>query len=282
MSRLQTTARALAPAIAIAAALTCGGHATADSLEKLSENFDADALPAGWTRINNSSGDPFSNKSWFKPNVDGDGLAFLADDHVPNVDSTLNTYFAANLDSTTVDYNGTISNWLIGPPLEFNNGDTISFITRTITGSKYPDRLQLRFGEGNSASPAERPTSGFNFANADVDVGNFTTQLLLQRRNSVGDPVGLPTLGVNPNLQGGGYPEEWTKYTATFAGLSGPTTGRFAFRYFVTDAGQLDDYGNVVGVDRVTVTAVPEPAAYLMMALGLGAIGLRRLRATRS
>jgi hypothetical protein len=40
----------------------------------------------------------------------------------------------------------------------------------------------------------------------------------------------------------------------------------------------------VIGIDSLRITPaapVPEPATYLMMALGLGAIGLRRMRAMR-
>lgn len=261
MSRLQTVARALAPAVAIAAALTCGGRAAADSLPKMSEGFEANTLPAGWTRINNSSGNVSSSRNWFK-------VVSLADDPLPfdAEAGSVNSYFQANIDSTTSFEDGTISNWLIGPSMEFANGDTISFFTRTASGSNYPDRLQLRFGQGLAPTPAARPLAGFDFTNGDADVGDFTTVLV----------------EVNPNLDLGGYPEDWTEYSFRFTGLSGPTTGKFAFRYFVTDAGQFDDNANVVGVDTVTVTAaVPEPAAYLMMALGMGVIGLRRMRATR-
>jgi hypothetical protein len=49
-------------------------------------------------------------------------------------------------------------------------------------------------------------------------------------------------------------------------------SGRFAFRY----AGPADTL-NYVGLDTVSVvTAVPEPASWMMLALGLGLLTLLR------
>jgi len=66
------------------------------------------------------------------------------------------------------------------------------------------------------------------------------------------------------------YPTSWTAFTATL-NLEG--SGRFGFRY-LGDAAALD----YIGVDNVSVlTAVPEPASWLMLALGLaGVAALRR------
>jgi hypothetical protein len=65
----------------------------------------------------------------------------------------------------------------------------------------------------------------------------------------------------------------WTKYSVTLAGQGAGTIGRFAFEYF-GDA----DASNYIGIDTVTVTAVPEPGTYALMALGLAAIALSRRR----
>jgi hypothetical protein len=66
-----------------------------------------------------------------------------------------------------------------------------------------------------------------------------------------------------------GYPTDWQQYTAT---ISNTGSGRFAFRYL----GPADTL-NYVGLDTVSVvTAVPEPAHWMMLALGLGMITLLR------
>ena len=68
------------------------------------------------------------------------------------------------------------------------------------------------------------------------------------------------------------YPDSWTAFNATL-NLEG--SGRFAFRY-LGDAAALD----YIGVDSVKVlTAVPEPSSWLMIALGLAAVGTLRRKA---
>lgn len=57
------------------------------------------------------------------------------------------------------------------------------------------------------------------------------------------------------------YPGSWQQFTADLS-LSG--SGRFAFRYLG------DATANYIGIDSVTVSAVPEPSAWLMLGLGLG------------
>jgi hypothetical protein len=67
------------------------------------------------------------------------------------------------------------------------------------------------------------------------------------------------------------YPTSWEQFSAS-VDVSGP--GRFAFRY-LGDAAAL----NYVGLDSVrVVSAVPEPGAYLMLVMGLGALAIRRRR----
>ena len=54
-------------------------------------------------------------------------------------------------------------------------------------------------------------------------------------------------------------------------------TGRFAFRY----TGEAS-VANYIGIDTVSVTAVPEPSTYAMMGLGLAALALVRRRAKKA
>jgi hypothetical protein len=163
-----------------------------------------------------------------------------------------NSYAAANLNSAGGTAPSTISNWLITPTMSYASGDTLSFFTRTEAGSEFPDRLEVRFS----------PVGGTNVGTTETSVGTFTSLLLT----------------VNPSLTTTGYPGAWTQYSVA---LPAAATGAFAFRYFVTNAGPFGSNSNYIGIDTLTVTAVPEPAAWLLMALGLGAITLRRSQAKR-
>lgn len=65
----------------------------------------------------------------------------------------------------------------------------------------------------------------------------------------------------------------WTQYSVT---LPNAATGRIAFEYIVGNA----DNANYIGLDTVQISAVPEPATYGLMALGLlGIAALRRRQA---
>jgi hypothetical protein len=140
--------------------------------------------------------------------------------------------FAANSGAATdyiaVTYNSvtganTISNWLFAPNRTFSNGDVIKFYTRT-TGGTYPDRLQLRLST-NGAS--------VNAGATNVSVGDFTTLLL----------------DINPTLVAANYPSTWTQYTVAISGLASPTSGRVAFRYFVTNGGPTGANSDYIGLD---------------------------------
>lgn len=148
---------------------------------------------------------------------------------------------------------GTISTWIISPELLLQNGDTVSFWTRVPTdGGLFPDRLQLRMSTAGSSTDVG--------ATAD-SVGDFTTLLL----------------SVNPNLTTTDYPEVWTEFSTTITGLGGPTNGRLAFRYFVTDAGPSGFNSNYIGIDTFSHVSVPEPATVVLA--GLALLGATRRRA---
>jgi len=232
MSQHSIRFRASIPAIAAAMSLAAVGASAAT----LTEGFDS-VVPAGWTVTNNSA--PVGTTNWFQGNAAVFGSQTGA----------ANSYAGANFNSTGGV--GEISTWLISPTLSFNNGDTLSFWSRTAVNSFWPDRLEVRFSS----------LGGTDVGTTATSVGSFTSLLL----------------SINPNLQLSGYPESWTQYSATISGLSGATNGAIAFRYFVSDAGTIGSNSNYIGIDTVSITAaVPEPSTWALMALGLGVAALRR------
>ncbi|MES2160483.1 MAG: choice-of-anchor J domain-containing protein [Pseudomonadota bacterium] len=199
-------------------------------------------VPTGWTVVNNSV--PLGVTAWFQ----GNPTVFTSQQ------GAANSYLGSNFN------NGAgladISDWLILPTSTYHNGDTLSFYTRTATDSPYPDRLEVRFSN----------VGGANVGHSASSVGTFSSLLL----------------SVNNDQDVGGYPEEWTKYSVTLSGLSGATNGAFAFRYSVTDGGPAGDNSNYIGLDTVSISAVPEPSTYLMLGAGLGLVGLARKRKAKA
>jgi len=120
------------------------------------------------------------------------------------------------------------------------NGSTLEFWTRTIEGSTYPDRLELRLSTNGASTNVG---SGIN------DAGDFSNLLL----------------SINPDLQTGGYPDTgWTMYAVTLSGLpDAGVNGRIAFRYYVTNAGSKGSNSNYIGVDDFKYTASTLPVTFL-------------------
>ena len=157
--------------------------------------------------------------SWFQGNPE----VFTA------YDGERNSYIGANFALTSAP-GRIIDLWGVTPLLDYKNGDIFSFYTRTIEESTFPDRLEIRLDPDGSGI---FPTSG--------DPGSYTNLLL----------------SINPDLELGGYPEEWTLQTVTISGLpAGTTSTRVAFRYWVTDAGLGATNSNYIGIDRLVVESV--------------------------
>lgn len=186
----------------------------------LSENFDV-APPTNWTTSNLST--PIGTTSWFQGNPTDAATPGPFDSYEGATDS----YVGCNFNSTTGA--NTISNWLFTPSVTIQDGDIISFYTRTTDpgATVYPDRLQMRIGSG--AAPTA-PTG-------NTGVGGYTTL----------------AVDVNPNLTTTGYPSVWTLYTYTVTGFPTPTACKIAFRYFVTNGGPTGANSDYIGIDSFSV-----------------------------
>ncbi|MCC6369794.1 MAG: T9SS type A sorting domain-containing protein [Bacteroidia bacterium] len=184
----------------------------------LQENFTStfNASAAGWTYQNNT---PTTGQSWFQ----GNPSVFNAYNGAPADYLACNWASCGNNSSPE-----TISNWLITPTVTLVNGGVLEFASRTSTNpATFPDRLEVYYSLG----------SGTNVGNTSTSLGTFSTLIV----------------SVNPSLTTTGYPGTWTLYTNALTGLSGPTVGRIAFRYHVTNGGPASSAANsdFIGLDAV-------------------------------
>jgi hypothetical protein len=181
----------------------------------VSENFENVANlfnGGGWVQANHSV--PLGAGTWLQGTVDS-GLG-TAPGGSPF------SFMVVNYTSATGT--GTISNWAFTPTVTLQNGRTFSFYTTQPAGSQFPDRMQVRMSTNGAST---------NVGVTEFDVGDFTNLLL----------------DINPTLTIGGYPQTWTQYTVTVSGVPTATTGRFAFRYFVTNGGPTGANSDIIGID---------------------------------
>jgi hypothetical protein len=195
--------------------------------QAFTENFDDITLLTGngWFMQNN--GTPIGViPSW----VQGDNVNTF-----PAYNGAANAYIAGSFN--TVGGNNTVSLWLLTPNRTFRNGDVITFYTRKMAppATDYPDRLQVRLSTNGAST---------NVGTGSAAVGDFTTMLM----------------EINASQVVGGYPYTWTQYTVTISGLPAPTSGRIAFRYYVTGGGPLGSASDYIGIDNVVYTPYVCPA----------------------
>ena len=201
------------------------------------EGFDDVTNLPGWIMDNRSN--PVGTTDWFQGNT----AVFSA--QAGPVDS----YIGANFNNTS---GSDICNWLIMPDIGFM--ESVSFWTRTSTGSTFPDRMFVVH------SPAGGTTTGDCFG----DFGDFTDSLI----------------EINPTLATGGYPDSWTQFTADVN-----SSGRVAFVYFVSDGGPVGANSNFIGIDSVSTFAPARPIPSLqwyglaLLVLALLVFGMRRAKA---
>ncbi len=198
------------------------------------EEFDtvSSALNRGW-KIINSSVPKGSNiwqqgggmSPWFSPySSSGSYAGFIGADY-----------------ESVMGGPGTLSNWLVSPLVTMQNGDKISFYTRSWAQfdgvsdtTDYGNSLELRVNLNNAE---------LNVGNGD-EVGDFDETLLVINP----DIIASSALSPEPYA----YPTNWTRFEATVSGLNKPTKGRFAFRYYVPDAGLCATCnGNGIAIDKV-------------------------------
>lgn len=214
MSLFRRTARTAALGlVAGALAVTTAQPAQAATF---SEGFESGTTPTGWQVTNLSS--PLGTETWSQGQVD----AFPAQAGSPG------SFFAANYESGASE--ATINDWLITPrQASLSSTDVFEFWTRTLEGTTYPDRLEVRMSTNGSCNPG---------TTAD-GVGDFTTVLGT----------------INPTLTVEGYPQAWTKYSMPLTGLGTTNvSGCVAFRYYVTNGGPSGDNSNYIGIDSVAFT----------------------------
>ena len=240
----------------IALAILAGGSSAAFA-QSFSESFDTgpagflDGTTSTWGNAVGGTDMAFSSGTWHAQN-ESQGTPLtgwfnnsLASTPTPVFNPNSGAgHLNANFNNTSGALN--INNFMMSPLRTFNNGDTISFFTRTVSAPAFPDRLLLKLS-----------LNGASTASAD-----FSTTLVT----------------VNGGLTVSGFPSVYTQFTATITGLGSPTSGRFALNYNVTGGGPAGNNSDFIGIDDVVYTsnAVPEPASFAV--LGLGALALIRRR----
>ncbi|MEO7312380.1 MAG: choice-of-anchor J domain-containing protein [Chitinophagaceae bacterium] len=192
---------------------------------------DFDSISAahrqGWVTVNNSK--PIGVETWTQAYAYYESKKGL-NNGILNPQSYLYSGKDFILATYNCGYNtANISAWLMSPKTMMKNGDQIIFYTGTQVGTGRADRMQVRLNSTNSSD---------NVGSDSSSVGDFKTVLV----------------DINPTLAKSGpgaYPTSWTRYSITLSGLAAPAERRFAFRYYVTNAGPGGKNSLGIGIDSV-------------------------------
>jgi len=214
------------------------------------EEFDnaSDLTSKGWMFVNNSF--PIGEAGWRQGryemvNVGNKKLIGSVTVGFPAYSASNSPHDFISCDITAADPASTAnySAWLISPAVPMKNGDKISFYT-------IANALDVDPSQG--VSTADRMQVRLNLTNGSAAIGTDTA--------SVGK-FSVVAYDSNPNTfynAAGGHPIVWTKITITLSGVPGGSipAGRFAFRYYIQNAGLYGGstgarYPSVVGVDNV-------------------------------
>lgn len=185
----------------------------------LMESFDNTVTPAPNWLVQNNGTPVGSNPVW---SITSSTTTFLPFAGAGYAFANFNSVTGAN----------TISNFLITPTVAIANGNTLVFYTKAANAG-YEDNMQVLLSTAGTST---------NVGTTNTSVGDFSVTLL----------------DINPALNGS-YPSAWTAYTVTISGLSAPTTGRFAFRHFVTNGGPGGTNSDFIGLDEVTYSSCAQP-----------------------
>ncbi|MNK01925.1 hypothetical protein D3C87_197390 [compost metagenome] len=207
---------------ALCGLLACGLSSKLHA-QAFTENFDDITTLTGNGWVMHNSGTPVGLiPNWIQGN----------DVNFPSYNGAANSYIGGHYN--TVTGNNTISLWLLTPNRTFRNGDVITFYARS-TNSQWSDRLQVRMSTNGAST---------NLGATSADVGDFTTLLM----------------DINPTQVQGVFLNAWSLYTITISGLPAPTSGRLAFRYYVTSGGPSGNDSDYMGIDNVVYTPYTCPA----------------------
>lgn len=214
--------------------------------QSFTEEFDtvSSALARGWVPVNAS--DPKGGGVWQQGGAINPWFSPFSSV------GTYAGYIGADYSSTSATA-GIISNYLVSPAITMQNGDKISFYTRAVQYPDFDPATGLPNGDttdyGNRLQVLLNSTNGGTNAGSGADRGDFNNILLDINPNYIFSGVKPATF--SPYA----YPSKWTRFEATVFGLSGPTKGRFAFRYFV-EGGGSNGLGSGVAIDKVQYQSI--------------------------